>query len=145
MRETSWVFLCYTLYIEKGDNAMNILNVKLESRISTNGFRTSITRDGETSESLFWSYGYNCSYSRYFADNRKPYVADVLQKLIDENQIGSVNVSAGQNVFAGKQVSEKDVENFKDKYCSELKFHEEEMDFADAVASIPEEATSIEQ
>lgn len=124
---------------------MNILNVKLESRISTNGFRTSITRDGETSESLFWSYGYNCSYSRYFADNRKPYVADVLQKLIDENQIGSVNVSAGQNVFAGKQVSEKDVENFKDKYCSELKFHEEEMDFADAVASIPEEATSIEQ
>lgn len=124
---------------------MNILNIKLESRISTNGFRTSITRNGETSESLFWSYGYNCSYSRYFADNRKPYVADVLQKLIDENQIGSVNVSAGQNVFAGKQVGEKDVENFKDKYCSKLKFHEEEMDFADAVASIPEEATSMEQ
>lgn len=136
--------MLYFVYKERSD-IVNILNIKLESRISTNGFRTSITRNGETSESLFWSYGYNCSYSRYFADNRKPYVADVLQKLIDENQIGSVNVSAGQNVFAGKQVGEKDVENFKDKYCSKLKFHEEEMDFADAVASIPEEATSMEQ
>lgn len=124
---------------------MNVLNIKVGAGISANGFETSITKDDRISEQETWSYGYNCSYSRYFADNRKPYVADVLQKLIDENQIGSVNVTSGQNVFAGKQISEKDVENFKYKYCRELKFHEEEMDFADAVASIPEEITSMEQ
>lgn len=136
-------FMLY-FYKERGE-IVNILNIRLESRISTNGFKTSVTKDGETSEETLWSYGYNCSYSRCFADNRKPYVADVLQKLIDENQISSVNVTAGQNVFAGKQVSEKDVEVFKSKYCSGLKFHEEEMGFADAVASIPEEITSMEQ
>lgn len=124
---------------------MNILNVKLESGISANGFKTSVIKDGETSEPVSWSYGYNCSYSCYFANSRKPYAADVLQKLIDENQIGSINVTAGMNTFAEKQVDEKDVETFKDRYCRDLKFHEEEMDFADAVASIPEDGQSMEQ
>lgn len=47
-------------------------------------------------------------------------MADVLQGLVDEYQVNEFSVSAGRNVFAGKDVGPDAAGRFKNKYCTGL-------------------------
>lgn len=120
------------------------LNVIVGSGISADGFDTVIQDGDDIIQKDSWSYGYNCSYDRAFAENRKPYVTDVLQDLIDRHHVDEFDVSAGMNRFQDKAVPTERAEEFRSRYCGGLKLSED-LSFADAVASIPEDGPGMKQ
>lgn len=122
-----------------------IINVRLRSGISSDGFEVSVTDGDETSEWTRYDYGYNCSYDRALARDDKPYVGNILQDLVNEHHAGSINITAGKNVFKDKDVEQDRIETFRHDYCESITFPDEEMDFADAVASITEDGPLMGQ
>lgn len=145
-------------YAMNAEEAMNIhrsmmideksptkLTVKVISGISSDGFETVVTKGDNTIYERRYNYGYSCSYDKTFAEERTPYVSDVLQSLIDEYQVNDFSVEAGKNVFAGKDVRSETVENFKNEYCSNLQLIGSEQDFTAAVESIPTNEEGLEQ
>lgn len=120
------------------------LDVIVNSGISADGFDTVIQDGDDIIQKDSWSYGYNCSYDRAFAESKKPYVTDVLQDLIDRYHVDEFDVSAGMNWFQDKAVPTEWAEEFYARYCGGLKLSED-LSFADAVASIPEDRPGMEQ
>lgn len=112
------------------------LNVIVGSGINADGFDTVIQDGDDIVQKDSWSYGYNCSYDRAFADSRAPYVTDVLQDLIDRYHVDELDVVPGKNVFRGSDMPAERAEEFRSRYCGGLKLSED-LSFADAVASIP--------
>lgn len=97
------------------------LNIILKNGISADGFDTVIENGDETIHKESWSYGYNCSYNKAFANSRKPYVTDVLQNLIDQYNVDDVSIRSGMNLFANHAMSSEKANEFEAKYCSNLK------------------------
>lgn len=103
------------------DSSVTKLTVKVRSGMSADGFEATVTNGDDVLFEKRYDYGYNCSWNKDSADERTPYVSDVLQSLIDEYQAGEFSVEAGRNVFAGKDVRPEKVEEFKNDYCTDLK------------------------
>lgn len=124
------------------------MTVTIRSGLGSDGFDVKIMQDNEMIATEKYNYGYNCSYDKRWADEKAPYVEDILQDLIDKHQVGGMDVEAGKNVFAGKDVTSSKVQEFKDKYCSNLKFTDSADtldDFAEAVAGIPADDKGLTQ
>lgn len=120
------------------------LNVIIGSGVNADGFDT-IIQDGDSIvQKDSWYYGYNCSYDRAFASPRSPYVADVLQDLIDRHHVDEFDVSPGKDMFHDRPVSTERAEEFRARHCSGLKLSEG-LSFADAVASIPGDGAEMGQ
>lgn len=121
------------------------LNIIVKSGVNADGFETVIKNGDNIVSRQSYAYGYDCSYDRMFANDQKPYVTDVLQGLVDQYQVDEVSVTAGQNKFADKDMPLRRIQDFKERYCEDLKLPDMEQDFADAVSSIPENKHGIEQ
>lgn len=121
------------------------LNIIVKSGVNADGFETVILNDDNVVNRQSYAYGYDCSYDRTFANGQKPYVTDVLQGLVDQYQVDEVSVAAGQNKFADKDMSFRRVQDFKARYCKDLKLPDMGQDFADAVTSIPNDSQEMEQ
>lgn len=100
---------------------MNKLTIAVNSGISGDGFTTRVTKSGRLIYEKNWNYGYSCSCDRKFADERHPYVGDVLQGIIDKYQVNKFSVDVGRNVFRGTDESMERVADFKHRHCSDLK------------------------
>lgn len=98
------------------------LNVILKTGIRADGFDTVIEDGAKTIHKESWSYGYNCSHTIAFSNRQKPYVADVLQNLIDQYHVDRLSVTTGRNVFADRAISSEKANEFEAKYCSNLTF-----------------------
>lgn len=117
------------------------LNIIVKSTLNSDGFDTVVTDDEDSiMEKQSWNYEYDCSMDKRFASEDKPYVPEILQKLIDKHRINEVTVEAGENVFAREEVTTRKVENFRNSYCRDLQTYsrmdQEEQDFANAVSNI---------
>lgn len=58
----------------------------------------------------------NVSYDRLYADEEKPFVADVIRSLIDKYDVMGTVGAPGINAFTGLPVTKEDVDNFLYKY-----------------------------
>lgn len=115
------------------------LNIIVKSGINSDGFNTVIKDGDNVIEEKSWNYGYNCSYDKMFANKQEPYVTDVLQDLINKYNVDEFSVEAGKNVFAKKDVASHKVEEFKNKYCSELYLSGVDLNTPDEDEFIPRE------
>lgn len=102
------------------------LQISVVSGLNADGIDISIFKDGKLMLKNSYRYGYNASYSRSFSDPDKPYVVNIIQDYISKYNITEDNftVIAGTNVYRGEKMSNKDVEDFKQKYCGNLVFHD---------------------
>ncbi|MCK9470180.1 MAG: hypothetical protein M0Q88_00310 [Bacilli bacterium] len=102
------------------------LQISVGSGLNADGIDISIFKDGKLMLKNSYRYGYNASYSRSFSDPDKPYVVNIIQDYISKYNITEDNftVIAGTNVYRGEKMSNKDVEDFKQKYCGNLVFHD---------------------
>lgn len=101
------------------DLGYNQMNIQVRSGISSDGFKiTIIDSQGNILFKNSYNYGYDASYSRDFASDRAPYVTDIINKLCDKYNISDneIHVSAGDNIFRGDKVDNKDVEDFINTY-----------------------------
>ena len=107
-------------------NHKHILQISVESGLNADGVDISIFQDGKVIHKKDYRYGYNASYSKS-NESSKPYVGNIIQDYISKYNIteDNFNVIAGKNVFKGEKVSDKDVENFKTKYCNNLVFNDD--------------------
>lgn len=103
------------------------LNIILKDGLRADGFDTVIEDGDKTIHKESWSYGYNCSHTIAFSQSSKPYVADVLQNLIDQYHVDSLLVTTGRNVFAARAISSEKANEFESKYCSNLTFLSKDM------------------
>lgn len=105
------------------DNNNYALQVSVESGLNADGIDISIFKDGKLTIKKSHRYGYDASYSR--SSNPK-YVGNIIQDYISNYSITEDNftVIAGMNVYRGEKVSNKDVEDFKNKHCSNLVFND---------------------
>ena len=101
----------------------NFLDIYLNSSINANGFMVEI-RDTENKVIYKekYSYGYNASYDKDFANNEKPFVTDIIKNICKQYDIPKENiaVSAGKNKFNGKNVNDSKVNEFKTNYLKDL-------------------------
>lgn len=107
-------------------NHKHRLQVSVESGISADGVDIFIFEDDELAIKTSYRYGYDASWGK-FNDPDRPYVGNIIQDYISNYNIAkdSFNVIAGKNVFKGEKMSDKDVEDFKTEYCSNLVFKED--------------------
>lgn len=92
------------------------MKIIVKSGIGADGFDVEISCGVKKS----YAYGYNASWTKDCTDERKPYVADIIKDLKQKFNVDEIEVVGGKNVFANNLVSEKDVENFKNKYIVDL-------------------------
>lgn len=86
-----------------------------------------------------YSYGYNASYNRFFADLAaedhenaikygwrgiyplKPFIGDILKDLIEDNFIGNDDIEySGYYVLAGREMTAEEVQEKVDKIADEV-------------------------
>lgn len=97
----------------------NKLVIKVESSLGSDGFSAFVLdKDNEEVFKKSYRYGYTASHDKMFAKEGAPYTGDVVSILCHTYGVDKkdVVVEAGENVFAGKPVSEEKVQNFKEKY-----------------------------
>lgn len=100
------------------DDPNIVMTISLLSAINSDGFRISID-DESNADTLFekeYRYGYDVSYSKSFANSKKPYVTDLIDRLVDFYNVDDIQVIAGKNRFNDKSISNSDIQNFKNKY-----------------------------
>ena len=103
----------------------NKLVIEVKSGISADGFNCTIyDSTGEVVYKHEYMYGYNASYNKAWADEKAPYVTDIINDLcvkysIDKNNI---EIIAGRNIFKGANVSTDYIERFKQNYLNESKY-----------------------
>ena len=97
---------------------MNSMIIQLHSGISASGFTIEIPKQFKER----FDYGYNVSYDRKFADNKKPYVSDLIFNLMKQYKIEpeDVTVVTGNNTFKGTAVSTDRVADFENSYLTEV-------------------------
>jgi hypothetical protein len=107
-------------------NHKHTLQISVESGISADGVDISVFQDGKLTLKKSYRYGYDASYGRS-NDPARPYVGNIIQDYISKYNItkDNFNVIAGKNVFKGEKMSDKDVEDFKTEYCSNLVFNDD--------------------
>ena len=62
----------------------------------------------------------NVSYDRLYADEEKPFVADIIKSLVEKYNVTGTVGAPGIDAFTGLQVTKKDVDDFLYKYVWEL-------------------------
>jgi len=101
----------------------NFLDIYLNSSINADGFIVEI-RDTENKVIYKekYSYGYNASYDKDFANNEKPFVTDIIKNICKQYDIPKENiaVSTGKNKFNGENVNDSKVNEFKTNYLKDL-------------------------
>lgn len=114
---------------------MNIMCVIPQSHANVDGFDVRIQDEDENK--IFehqYMYGYDASHSRANAEaahkdvensikykwqnkyNEKPFVTDILVKLVNKHNVEKIIVTAGKYVFSGKPMSNGDVDQFINDY-----------------------------
>lgn len=118
----------------------NKMVINVHAGINSDGFIiTILDPDGKKIYDQRYDYGYNASYSREIADYSrkdhedaikykwsspnyyhayKPYVTDIINDLCSQYNVdkSNIEVTNGQNVFAGKPVDDEKVNDFKSQY-----------------------------
>jgi len=97
------------------DNS-NKMVITVRSGVNSDGFIVTITdKEGKEVFKQRYDYGYNASYKRSFADDKAPFVADIISELCAKYNISKndIDYKSGENVFKGSNVSDKDINNFK--------------------------------
>lgn len=104
-------------YIKSSTNLThNNMTIVVKSGINADGFKVLITDDDD--QLVYeqeYSFGYNVSYDRRWADESKPYVNDIINDLCIEYNIDKQNIQyqKGINVFKGNEVSDDVIDKFK--------------------------------
>lgn len=104
--------------------------ITVRSGVNSDGFIVTITdKDGKEVFKQRYDYGYNASYKRSFADDKAPFVADIISELCAKYNISKndIDYKSGENVFKGSNVSDKDVNNFKAMLDESLNEAEEKL------------------
>lgn len=112
--------LCYNIYRKdkEGDFNMRILTWYVNLGKKADSFIVKI-KDTDTNKVLFkdrYVNGRNVSYNRALANEKRPFVADVISGLIDEYDVMGTVGAPGINAFTGLPVTKKDVDDFLYKY-----------------------------
>lgn len=113
--------------------------ITVGSGINADGFDISIVNDaGDQLFKSTYSYGYNASYDRKFADwaqkdydnsvkygwankpTLKPYVSDIIDGLCEKYNVTDIEVVPGKNVYRGNQEDISKIDEFKSKYLSHI-------------------------
>ncbi len=102
---------------------MKQMFIKVMSGISADGFEIEIK---EGLASLFaeqYRYGYNASFNRSWADEKKPFTTEIVAALMTEYGVArkDIIVSQGKNVFRGDLVDADRVTDFENNYLMHLK------------------------
>lgn len=101
------------------------MTITVSSGLNADGFEVKITdADGNIVFENSYSYGYNASYSKQWADSEKPYVSDIIYDLADQYHISRdrIEVVPGRFVFMikneykQKPIGEKRVKEFIEDY-----------------------------
>ena len=117
---------------------MNILCVKIQSGLNSDGFEVQI--QDESGAKVFsenYHYGWNASYKREFAKYahedvvnakkygwksaycEKPYTTDILEGLVKKYHVEKIYVSPGKYVFSSQPMGSKEVKEFINRYIKE--------------------------
>ena len=97
-------------------DSSNKMFITVRSGVNSDGFIVTITdKDGKEIFKQRYDYGYNASYKRSFADDKAPFVADIISELCAKYNISKndINYKSGENVFKGSTISDKYITNFK--------------------------------
>ena len=119
--------------------------ITVGSGINVDGFDISIVNDaGDQLFKSTYSYGYNASYDKKFADwaqrdydnsvkhgwtNKpalKPYVSDIIDELCEEYNVTDIEVVPGKNVYTGNQEDISKIDEFKSEYLSHISLNSAE-------------------
>ena len=116
-------------FIKEDIEHNNKLVIEVKSGISADGFNCTIY--DSTDKVVYkreYSYGYNASYSKDWADTNTPYVADIINDLCAKYSINKndIKIVAGKNTFKNVSVSTDDVEKFKRDYLNEDVINEDQ-------------------
>jgi hypothetical protein len=101
---------------------MRILTWYVSLGKKADSFKVKI-EDTDTKKVLFKDHyvnGRNVSYDRALANEKKPFVADLIKNLIDEYDVEGTVGAPGINAFTGLPVTKEDVDNFLYKYVWEM-------------------------
>lgn len=103
-------------------NTKNSIEVEVKSGINGDGFKVIVKdADGHIIEQEDFSYGYNASYSRIWADKDKPFVTDIINSYLSKYNLSKDDLilTKGKNTFKDKDISDEVIARFRSKYLSE--------------------------
>lgn len=101
---------------------MRLLTWTVNHGINSDYFTVKI-EDIDTNEVIYtgrYVGGYNVSYNRIIANEEKPFVADVIDFLVEKYDVTGTVGFPGINAFTGLPVTKKDVDDFLYKYVWEV-------------------------
>ena len=101
---------------------MRLLTWTVNRGIKSDYFTVKI-EDIDTNEVIYtgrYVGGHNVSYDKILADKEKPFVADVINSLIEEYNVTGTVGAPGIDAFTGLPVTKKDVDDFLYKYVWEV-------------------------
>lgn len=94
------------------------MKITVEESLNCDGIRVAIIKyakwvddNGILYEKDYW-YGGNASYEKRNADEKCPYIGDIIKELYNEYEPDIIKVEPGKNVFRGKPVDNKTVLKF---------------------------------
>ena len=100
------------------------MSITLHSGISCDGIKISIV--DENSNVIFkrdYSYGWDLSHSAAETDPCKPYTSNLIKNLMETYDIQFMDIETlpGIFVFSGEEMTERETNDFKERYLSKLK------------------------
>lgn len=103
-------------------NRINI-EVEVKSGIGGDGFKVIVKdTDGNIIEQEDFTYGYNASHSKDWADKNSPFVTDIINSYLSKYNLSKDDLvlTKGKNIFKGTDISDEDIIRFKTKYLGNL-------------------------
>lgn len=103
-------------------NTKNSIEVEVKSGINGDGFKVIVKdTDGSIIEQDDFSYGYNASYNKSWADKDKPFVTDIINNYLSKYNLNKDDLilTKGKNTFKDTDVSDETITRFKTNYLSE--------------------------
>lgn len=113
-----------TKILSSESNSKYQMTIHVSSGINSDGFSIDVTdSEGKPVFSQKYSYGYDASYDKSFADKNKPFVADIIDEVCKKYNIdkNTVKVTTGKNVFKNGDIDTSRVDNFIKKYVESSK------------------------
>lgn len=110
--------------VEKEFDGETRMEISVSSGIGADGFKIRIN-DIDSGKEVFknsYSYGYSASYRKDWATSRKPFTTDIINELKKRFNVVYVDVIPGENVFAGRKVTDDVVADFKKSYLNEASY-----------------------
>ena len=94
---------------------MKSLIMAVCSGVSADGIDVTILEDGKTIYEYDYRYGYDASYDRSWATEKKPYIGDIIANLAKEYNIDELYIKPGIHKFKGIPANKNDL--IKGAWC----------------------------